>query len=845
MTEKQVIDHSKMIRKLIYMIMTCTLLAACSDEKMPFEWGDPADELALTLHLPDFTAGTRAVDENVISDLRVLYFDNTGAYLSESMVERSKMTGTHPNYSVKLPVPPTAARVELVVNYGKALGGNPATAVIDALPEDNIVMWGTITVEDLKKPSPAVWLLRASAKTTVECSATDFTVIRILHYGASTTGMVAPETEGAVNIPDPVESEDEREVKTDAPYYFYETEKGKCYMLIHGKYKDLEGWYKIAYIPREGDEAGKEIPLLRNHWYQFTIAEVNDYGWKSKEEAMNSKPDNRMTVDLKDNDEAIYNMIACRDYELGVSKDIHVEADANTAEIDILTSYKNKDGNYSYSVECAEQPLWVKGWNQTSVPSVAASSTQSPATHYKVSVSIQPNDKSEEERSVTLTVRSGDLSREVRIIQAGSDLKRTRKAYIYNLEGVSSPVDYFDFMDNTLQGDTEEEMGVARNNCLHFRVYGNNYYYTIPYRDGDQVSIVSGGNKFSVTRDGSNWKVTSNGNDNYELWDGEFTISNSVDNNHLSYEVCHRGLFHQLHGSNQISGPNEDTERTGWFYYEQINTVGNDGKTYHVLDRNMGATSNLPYSESSALYSDNIGARGGYFKIANQKGDMALINGIAPSGYEVPAAYHLQQLKINVSNNVDAIPNVTVSEGYFERAFERCYFPIAGYMEGSIHKDQAHACLWSQSLLSGNQGFSEDSEEYGWWFRYLDVYGERISLGNTRITTRGGEPRAMTVRCLHGPAVPDGWNIPDPGTNRKRVVVRNLPDDDKDIWCTFDNCPGGWPKMYAYGANSRYYDVPQSITTMKVRRHNTEYTLNLSVSLDWTWISDSNYKKTK
>lgn len=823
-----------MIRRLINIILLIVLFAACSDSNEDFNIVDGGDELTLTLRLPGFAVGSRAVDENAINDLRVLFF-NADGYISENVVDPQKITGQHPDYQVTLAVPPAASSVELVANYGRTVGGTPSASSVEGLPDKNIVMWGAITVEDLKKASPKIYLLRASAKTTVTCTAADFTISEIIHYGASTSGTLAPETEGMVNIPEGVTAEGERLLAVGTPYYFYETEARKCYILIHGSYRGTEGWYKAAYIPAAGADAGKEVALLRNHHYQFNIAEVNDCGWATKQEAIDAMPDNRMIVDLKDNDEAIYNMIACRDYELGVSKDVVVAANATEAVIDILTSYPA--GTYALEYDAMGTP-WVNSFIETGVE-IVQSDTQSEARHYKVSFTIETNLLSEEDRSFTVSVRSGDLSRTVKVVQEGTDLKRGRRAYIHNLDGNASGQDYFAFIDTELQGATEEAMTLERNNCLHFRVYNNQYYYTIPYKDGDVVNIIEGAGRFSVVREGSNWRVSSSGNDNYALWNGNFTISNSDDNIRLSYDVCHRGLFHKLGGSYQIAGPGESEVRKGWFYYEQVNIIGEDGKTYLILDRNMGASSNRPYSVSSTLYSENSDARGGYFKIAETKFDNTLIEGIAPEGFEVPAAYHLQQLPVNLSNNVDAIPNIAVSDG----AFGYITLPIAGYMEGLVHKDEAHTCLWSKSLLSGNQGFSEDSDEYGWWFRYLDLYGERNTLGNTRISTRGGKPRAMTVRCLHGPAVPDGWDIPDPGTNRKRIIVRNAPSNG--LWCQWPDSPlENYPKMYQYGLTSVYYDVPVNMSQIKFSHNNKETTVNISVITDWTYVNDNYYMPT-
>ena len=38
-------------------------------------------------------------------------------------------------------------------------------------------------------------------------------------------------------------------------------------------------------------------------------------------------------------------------------------------------------------------------------------------------------------------------------------------------------------------------------------------------------------------------------------------------------------------------------------------------------------------------------------------------------------------------------------------------------------------------LLSGTQGFSTTSPEYGFWYRYFDVYNKRIGLSNMRFVS--------------------------------------------------------------------------------------------------------------
>ena len=454
------------------------------------------------------------------------------------------------------------------------------------------------------------------------------------------------------------------------------------------------------------------------------------------------------------------------------------------------------------------------------------SATQSPCTEYTLTFDLTANDRSENPREAVVTIRSGDLMRTVRITQEGTDFKRdaTRRVMIHNLEDHGESYDYFNFVDNELQGATEEDMRVARNNGLHFRVYNNKYHYTIPFKEGDEGEVLSGSDKISLTHVGSNWEVHCTDTRNYAMWTAQIRITNRGaarnDVVTVTYDVFHRGLFHRLTGAYQIPGPVESAERTGWFYYEQVR-VNVNGQDYYVLDRDLAATGNRFYSPDGVQSRGNIGSRGGYFKIAERKSDTHLIEALPPEGYIVPEAYHLQQLGIKPSGDAEGTVALTVTEG----SLTELYFPMSGYMEGSIHKGESHTCLWSRTALSGNQGFAEDSPEYGYWFMYLDVYGRSANLGNMRLATRSsvntdgiGAYKAMPVRCLQGPEPPVGWNIPAPADGRRRIILTDVPATKLYLSWTGGSyaTPESWPKMYTCGANAFYYDIPKGATSITV-----------------------------
>lgn len=818
---------------IINILLCCMLLAGCSDDTS--QWLEPelrdADSVKLTLRLPGFKTGSRAasVDDCAINTLAVVFIDNEGNYLSEATVDQSQITGSGATYEVTLPIASDAAAVQLVANYEASLGADATTVGMTGDPDSraDIVFFGSATLAELQTDNPSVTLTRSVARTELTSTAPGFTVKEVKFYGAPSSGLVGSADLTAPALPAGISySADGVEMAADGtPHYHYEAAAGKCFLIIKGTYQGTEGWYKVGYVPSDsdGEAAGDEIALLRNHRYIFTITDVNNCGWSTEEEAVASRPDNRMTTELHDDNATIYNIIACRDYLLGVSPDVKVACDGRSAEVKLVSSYPAKAGEPQYTVGLpAEANDWLTGYTQTASTSMEESATQSQCTEYTLTFAIEANDRSENPREAVVTIRSGDLMRTVRITQEGTDFKRdpTRRVMIHNLENPGDSYDYFDFVDNELQGAKEEEMRVARNNGLHFRVYNNQYYYTIPFKEGDTGEILNGSKHISLTHVGSNWEVHCTDTRNYAMWTGQIRITNRGaarnDVVTVTYDVFHRGLFHRLTGAYQIPGPDESAERTGWFYYEQVR-VNVNGQDYYVLDRDMAATGNRFYSPDGVQSRGNIGSRGGYFKIADRKTDNHLIEALPPEGYIVPEAYHLQQLGITPSGDSEGTAALTVTEG----ALNKIYFPMSGYMEGSIHKDNNHTCLWSRTMLSGNQGFAEDSPEYGYWFMYLDVYGDNVNLGNMRLGTRSsvnadgiGVYKAMPVRCLKGPEPPVGWNIPAPADGRRRIIIKT--SGAASIYMGWDSvkypCTGGWKKIYNCGEHNFYYDIPDDAT---------------------------------
>ena len=222
-----------------------------------------------------------------------------------------------------------------------------------------------------------------------------------------------------------------------------------------------------------------------------------------------------------------------------------------------------------------------------------------------------------------------------------------------------------------------------------------------------------------------------------------------------------------------------NSKASGWYYYEMVDVKAKvtkkngtiEDKTYHMLDRNLGATTNGYYSPATTALEGNVGAIGGYFIISKAqssdeaKKDDDVVKALAIGNFKVCDNMCLQGLIDN--NNLEIVEETTpYGEKYNSlrintedrRDFSQIFIPMSGYYEGKsnedpVYKDSYHANLWTSSRLSGYQGFSESSLEYGFWYLYLDAFGKSLNMSNYRFVSGSsgmnkGRYRAMPVRLV-------------------------------------------------------------------------------------------------
>ena len=776
-------------------------LVSCKDAMETIGLGGdeiPAEGLVLNIDLPNFSEkqlGTRAdaTETESISKLTLLYYDSSNKNLGKEnctnqLTETNKKSDG--SYNIKVNAPKEASYIQLVANAdvtdGEASDLQDIRKAAERTPNlTQPVCWGRKKVSDLLTPETAkISLLRSNAKITLKV-ADDIKSI----FPEESAGLIINNTakKTAIAPADYKEPTDKGLAKTtefsstnvgngsSRVVAVNETSIGQANIIIKAKYKNVEGYYKVGLYNK--DDKSYEYALLRNHNYTITVTKVNDYGFKKLDEAIKAQPENRIEAEIKDDNPAITRMIACKDYELGVCDDQSVKATETEATITFVTTLSSATSadDKLYGIEINSKDSWIKSNPQTSESEISETKTSSSGKKYVLTFTLAPN-IDETPRTGTVTISSGDLKLDVKITQAGFDFMRDdpKRRVKMLINGSEIQSHYFAWLDKVKGIRPDQMQGAVRNNGLHFTVGKNAYSYKIPKKTGDKLpgddQTYTDGH-FTVSADGDYWKVTLNDDhdNNYDLWKGTFTIKNTDEKIDITYTVYHTGIFHEI--TDDMANKYELTEGgadslkvKGMFYYGVVKVEGKK-HTYIMLDRNLGATDNSPYIPDVNELNDHKGAIGGYFKIADDKDKKKdkkqwnLSSTLSPEGFEIPEKSVFEDLIAKGTLKTE-IRHTALGESYYctfmnttSSELQTIYLPYGGYLEGESHKYPMHVVFWTKTLVSGTQGFSTGSPEYGYWYNYFDIYNSKQGISNVRFVSGSngnntGRYKAMPLRLV-------------------------------------------------------------------------------------------------
>ena len=771
-------------------------LVSCKDAMETIGLGGdeiPAEGVTLNIELPNFSekqVGTRAGTTESINSIKAVFYDISNTYKGMADATFGSPDGAG-KYQVTISkIPSGTTTVHLVTNVSDLSKAEAedlqgiASATSRTIDTNSPVCWGSVSLKTLLDGTANVPLLRQYAKVTLKVDEAIKTVFPEENAGLIINHTAEKSAIAPAGYTEPTDALAETKDfsstdvggGTDREVVVTETSAGVANVIIKAKYNGVEGYYKVGLYKDATKKT--QYALLRNHHYTITVTKVNDYGFKTKEEAIKAEPENRIEAQIVDDNPAITNMIACKDYELGVSDNLSLKATDTKARITLVTTLESAKYDVNF-----KKDSWIKGYIQVGEgikTPVIGSLSKPDGQKYILEFTLDPNIHETPRRPETVTISSGDLKLDVKITQAGYNFMRDDpKRKVIMLKNDSEyQKDYFAWLDTDVKGISPDKMqGVVRNNGLHFTVGKNAYSYKIPKKTGDKLTVdnrtgdvlTDDKGHFTVSADGDYWKVTlkDDRDNNYDLWKGTFTITNADDIN-ITYTVYHTGIFHEITDDmanryELAEGGEDNLKVKGMFYYGVVKVKGKD-HTYIMLDRNLGATDNSPYTPSANEFKNNKGAIGGYFKVSESKNTSDAKQGhlsaaLSPEGFEIPDMSVFEDLIAEKTLKTEP-RRTTLGETYnctfmetTDSELKIIYLPYGGYLEGFSHKNPVHVILWTKSLLSGTQGFSDSSPEYGYWYNYFDVYNGKQGISNIRFVSGSngnntGRYKAMPLRLI-------------------------------------------------------------------------------------------------
>lgn len=760
-------------------------LVSCKDAMETIGLGGdeiPAEGVTLNIELPNFSEkkiNTRAGADESISKVTAVFYGESNTYKGMANVNIGSKNADGTYQATISKVPSGTKTVHLVTNINDLTEeeAKDLQAAYRKIDTNNPICWGSVSLETLLNGTPTVDLFRPYAKVTlkVDTTVTDFPEkdagLIINHAAAKSAIAPAGYTEPTDALAETTEfSGTDFGDGTSREVVVTETSAGVANVIIRAKYKGKEG-YKVGYykvgLYKDAKTKKDQYALLRNHNYTITVTKVNDYGFEKLDDAVKSDPENRLEVNVVDDNPAITNMIACKDYELGVSDNLSLKATDTEARITLVTTLKSG----TYNVKIKDSDTWIKRYDQEGegITTPESGRLSSSGKKYLLKFTLVPN-PDETPRTGTVTISSGDLKLDVKITQDGFDFMRDPSRQVKMLKnGSEIKPDYFAWLDKDVKGIKPEQMqNVKRNDGLHFTVGKNAYSYKIRKLTGDHQPE-NNDSHFTVSDDGDYWKVTLNDDrdNNYDLWKGTFTIKNA-DGINITYTVYHTGIFHKI--TDDMANKYELTEGgdvklkvKGIFYYGVVKVQG-ETNTYIMLDRNLGATDNSPYVPDINEFQKNKDAIGGYFKISEDKNKSDVKQGnlsstLSPEGFEIPDKSVFEDL-VNAGTLKTETRKTALGESYYctfmnttSSELKTIYLPYGGYLEGESHKYPMHVVFWTKTLVSGTQGFSVKSPEYGFWYNYFDIYNSKKGISNVRFVSGSngnntGRYKAMPLRLI-------------------------------------------------------------------------------------------------
>lgn len=402
-----------------FFFLLAILLASCTSERLDTDTLSGAGEVTVLfkVDLPEAKpVGTRAINENLITDLQLLVFDENGRFLSR----HPAVLGVN-GYTATLPQSQTKRIVHFIANYSwtafndAASVGKDEGELIPPLQATNLTFWQRkVFASGLSAPAFAaapVAMVRNMVKFTLTNQpASGLTNVTFALFNLASAGSVAPFNtvdktfEGVVTEPAGVSFTTASAFGT-AEVYAFERKNASVttqptYVIVRGTYGGATCYYKIDLI----DEGKNMYDLQRNVWFAIEIQSVTLAGYATLEAAQSAPASNNISASVLLQS---YPTISDGSYVLSVDKTV-VSFTTNGQTLRANASYKTVGGvtqNGSITVTLVQD---------ANFPVVNGAASYNPATG-SLTASINNVPTGGVSYFATLKIEAGVLSRTIRL----------------------------------------------------------------------------------------------------------------------------------------------------------------------------------------------------------------------------------------------------------------------------------------------------------------------------------------------------------------------------------------------------------------------------------------------
>lgn len=405
------------MKRLLYILVF--FLCSCAKEEVQVQAPTTSGDVSLKFEiiLPKAQSlSTRAINENLITGLQVLVFNENACFTG-----RYQATLNGNTYTVTLPQSSNKRILHFIANYNWSTFSDATSInkdegeIIAPLQSTDMVFWQRVVLNSGiysgALSSQPVMLIRNMVKFSLENQALlTFTNAKFALFNKASVGSVAPFNTTTRTF-DPVVTEPAGVTFTDASafdvadIYTFERKNSTVitaptYAIVQGSYLGTTSYYKIDII----DDSKNMYDLQRNVWFKIVIQAVTQPGYATLDAAKNSPASNNIVASVLLQS---YPSISDGLYVLSVSK-TSMTFTTNGQTLNATATYQTVAGvsqNSSISVTLIQD---------ANAPLVNGNVSYDPVTGI-ITATINNVPSNGVARTATIRIDAGNLSRTIRL----------------------------------------------------------------------------------------------------------------------------------------------------------------------------------------------------------------------------------------------------------------------------------------------------------------------------------------------------------------------------------------------------------------------------------------------